>query len=67
MHLILPAANRRLFLRRSALGLGGVALSSLLARDARAGGGVLAAPHHPPKAKRIISLFMAGGPSHLET
>ena len=67
MHVILPAVNRRLFLGRSALGLGGIALSTLLEREAQAAGGVLAAPHHAPKAKRIISLFMAGGPSHLET
>jgi hypothetical protein len=70
-HLILPATNRRLFLRSSALGLGGVALASLLGRDAlahpeRKRAGVLAEPHHPPKAKRIIYLFMAGGPSQLD-
>jgi hypothetical protein len=29
--------------------------------------GVLGAPHFAPKAKRIIYLFMAGGPSQLET
>ncbi|MGC8640164.1 MAG: DUF1501 domain-containing protein [Isosphaeraceae bacterium] len=28
--------------------------------------GVLAAPHHPPKAKRVIYLFMSGGPSQLD-
>ncbi len=69
-HLILPAANRRLFLRSSALGLGGVALASLLGRDASAADrgslGILEKPHHPPKAKRIIYLFMAGGPSQLD-
>jgi hypothetical protein len=31
-----------------------------------ASGGVLAAPHYPPKAKRIIYLFMSGGPSQLD-
>ena len=73
MHTILPAANRRLFLQQSGLGLGGIALAGLLGRDAvaadtarRGTPGVLAHPHHAPKAKRIISLFMAGGPSHLE-
>ncbi len=68
-HLILPAANRRLFLRSSALGLGGVALASLLGQSAekpRGTPGVLDKPHHPPKAKRIIYLFMAGGPSQLD-
>ncbi|MEO2087883.1 MAG: DUF1501 domain-containing protein, partial [Gemmataceae bacterium] len=66
---ILPAANRRLFLRSSALGLGGVALASLLGPSAdkpRGSPGVLDKPHHPPKAKRIIYLFMAGGPSQLD-
>ena len=69
MHTLLPAANRRLFLQRSGLGLGGVALASLLGQAAespRGTPGVLAKPHHAPKAKRVISLFMAGGPSHLE-
>ena len=28
--------------------------------------GVLAAPHHPPRAKRVIYLFMSGGPSQLD-
>ncbi|HUR54119.1 MAG TPA: DUF1501 domain-containing protein [Gemmataceae bacterium] len=51
---------RRHFFSRSALGLGAFALSDLLARaDAPK-------PHHAPKAKRIISLFMAGGPSQLD-
>ena len=40
-------------------GLGGVALASLLGRD-----GLLAAPHHLAKAKRVVQLFMAGGASH---
>jgi hypothetical protein len=64
--------NRRLFLRSSGLGLGGLALSALLGRDtARAAEkdrlkGVLERPHHPPRAKRVIYLFMAGGPSQLD-
>ncbi len=70
-----PAASgsRRDFLARFGLGVGGLALADLLnPRAATAEGpptepGVLAAPHHPPKAKRVISLFMAGGPSQLET
>jgi hypothetical protein len=69
--------NRRDFLGRFGLGLGGVALMGLLNRDVNAAstkvpttepsprslGGILAAPHFAPKAKRIIYLFMAGGPS----
>ncbi len=59
-HTILPPANRRVFLKRSALGLGGAALASLLGETASAG------THFPAKAKRIIYLFMAGGPSQLD-
>lgn len=71
-HDTLPPSNRRLFLRRSALGLGGFALSSLFAREAASGApvnpfqGILDKPHFPAKAKRIIYLFMAGGPSQLD-
>jgi hypothetical protein len=65
--------NRRHFLQRFGMGLGGVALAYLLgpsnavAAAARSHPGILPAPHFPPKAKRIIYLFMAGGPSQLET
>jgi len=65
--------TRRSFLRRSALGIGPVALMSLLARQGTSApskdpfAGVLPAPHHPPRVKRIVHLCMAGGPSHLET
>ena len=63
--------NRREFFGRFGLGLGGAALFGLFDRDLAAapGGaanlfkGILAAPHFPPKAKRIIYLFMSGGPS----
>ena len=65
-HDILPISNRRLFLRQSGLGLGGIALGSLLSQNATAAPGVLGKPHHEPKAKRIIYLFMAGGPSQLD-
>jgi hypothetical protein len=72
-HDILPPCNRRLFLRRCGLGLGGLALAGLLPERAAAGEkgvnpfkGILDKPHHEPKAKRIIYLFMAGGPSQLD-
>ncbi|HEX3870354.1 MAG TPA: DUF1501 domain-containing protein, partial [Pirellulales bacterium] len=66
---------RRSFLKQSAYGLGGVALASLLepgliahaARSESATDGVITKPHFPVRAKRIIHLCMAGGPSHLET
>jgi uncharacterized protein DUF1501 len=67
--------NRRAFLTRSAGGLGLVALGSLLnqpsllAADPRADRrhGVIRPLHHAARAKRVIWLTMAGGPSHLET
>jgi Protein of unknown function (DUF1501) len=62
--------QRRSFLARSVMGLGGIALSGLCATSARAGEGwpgVITKPQLPVKAKRIIHLCMAGGPSHLET
>lgn len=55
---------RREFLHRSGLSLGGLALSQLLARD---GYGVAPRqPHFAPRAKSVIFLFMAGGPSQLD-
>lgn len=71
-----PTLARRTFLQRSGVGLGSIALGSLLAGDARGNHqpdlqvarwpGVLK-PHHLPKAKRVIWLYMAGGMTHLET
>lgn len=66
-----PNESRRSFLNRFGMGLGGLALADLLASDqaradASADRGVLGAPHFPPKARRIIYLFMSGGPSHLD-
>ncbi|MBL9202985.1 MAG: DUF1501 domain-containing protein [Opitutaceae bacterium] len=63
--------SRRWFLRDCGVGLAGAALTQLLARDASAAASAknpLAprAPHFTPKAKRIIYLFQAGAPSHLE-
>ena len=64
--------TRRQFFGRTASGIGIAALASLLDRDGgRAGeltprGGLLRALHHAPKAKRVIYLFMSGGPSHID-
>ncbi len=73
----LPAADlsRRAFLNRFGMGLGGLALAGLISPPSASGGqarredqgllgGVL---HFPATAKRVIYLFMAGGPSQLET
>jgi hypothetical protein len=56
---------------RAGAGIGSMALANLLMRngvaeEAAAPRGVLAAFHHPPKAKRVISLFMSGGPSQMD-
>jgi len=64
----LTRLSRRAFLGQSSQGLGAVALASLLQRGAASPGrGVLGPPPLPPKARRVIWLTMAGGPSHLET
>ena len=65
--------DRRQFLRTAGCGFGAIALSALLADD-----GLLAEepaadplapkkPHFEPTAKRVIFLFMSGGPSHVDT
>src|ERR1700749_724502 len=62
--------HRRQFLNRFATGMGGIALADLLKGSAGAATatdhGVLGQPHFPAKAKRIIYLFMSGGPSQLD-
>ncbi|HEX3726060.1 MAG TPA: DUF1501 domain-containing protein [Pirellulales bacterium] len=76
-----PSASRRAFLGRASTGLGSLALGSLLgstARPLRAATssapnetdkwpGVVRPLHLAARAKRVIYLYMAGGPSHLET
>src|SRR5215510_3099797 len=60
---------RRWFLRDCGVGLGGMALASLLSRESKADVGNSLAPrvaHYTSKAKRVIYLFMAGAPSHLD-
>ncbi len=57
--------SRRTFVRNNALSLGGLALGSLLRAEGTSGG--VQPLHFPAKAKRVIYLYMAGGPSHLET
>lgn len=71
--------DRRHFLKKTSLGIGAMALGSLLSAD-KAWGAIgnqgealnnftqnkLGLPHHLPKAKRIIYLFQSGGPSQLD-
>ena len=67
--------NRRAFLCRAGASVGTAALANLLHPQwSRAAApatdkwpGVITQPHHAPKVKRVIQLYMAGGPSHLET
>jgi hypothetical protein len=70
-HVVLP--NRRRFLRQAGGGFGTIALAALLARD----GSLRAADttsrplaprpaHLVPRARRVIYLFMHGGPSHVD-
>ena len=56
--------SRRAFLGKTAGGLGGVALSCLLRQDALTKPSL---PHFAPKAKRVIYMFMSGGPSQVDT
>jgi hypothetical protein len=73
-HLV-SESNRRTFLGRGAAGLGLVALNSLLSprlfgapqADNRRSKGAVNPLDFVPKAKRVIYLYQAGGPSHLET
>jgi len=66
-------SSRRDFLRASATGFGTLALADLLAQTAQAAPlgdeNQLAprAPHFHPRAKRVIFLFMHGGPSQVDT
>src|SRR5918998_1641616 len=66
-----PTRTRREFVRDAFGGIGGLALASILHRERlRAGVDDPLAPrpaHIPAKATSVIFLFMAGGPSHLET
>jgi hypothetical protein len=67
-HLGCCGASRRALLGQGAGGLGSIALASLLPRWAAAAEPAAArASHVRPRAKRVIWLYQAGGPSHLET
>ncbi len=68
----LRQATRRQFFERCGVGVGSLALTSLLAaeqasaRTATANPMAPRSPHHTPRAKSVIFLFMAGGPSQLD-
>jgi len=67
-HSNISPIHRRSFLQTSGLGIGAAALQSMLLKDSLGSRpGVSGLPDLPFKAKRVIFLCMAGGPSHLET
>ena len=57
--------NRRQAMTTTGSGFGSLALAMMLQEDSKADG-VLKILHHPPKAKRVVQLFMAGAASHLD-
>ena len=68
---VMPIASplsRRALLGQAGCGFGGLALADLLSREEARGATPLAprGPHFPPKAKRVIFLYMPGGPSHVD-
>ncbi len=72
---LLQQQTRRVFLGRTSQGVGALALAAMFSPDKlRAAAtqsdkwqGIVKPFHFPPRAKRVIWLTMAGGPSHLET
>jgi hypothetical protein len=67
------AISRRALLRNTACGFGAVGLSALLAEESRAAEASVPEnplrvkePHFPARAKRVIFLYMSGGPSHID-
>jgi hypothetical protein len=77
---LFPGLTRRQMLQRFASSFGMLGLAGLLAEEARAAGGnatsaasaplnplAVKAPPYPARARRVIFLFMSGGPSHVDT
>lgn len=70
---ILPQSlfSRRELLKKSAIGFGNLALLSMLNEESKAASSkdplAPKQPHFTPRAKRVIFLFMKGGPSHMDT
>src|SRR6476620_8798505 len=61
------ARTRREFIRDSFCGFGGLAFASLLQQQAATNPLAARIAHRAAKARAVIFLFMAGGPSHIET
>ena len=65
-----PFSTRRELLRTTALGFGGLAFQALLAGSSVADesrSGEVSQPHFPARAKRVVFMFMKGGPSQVDT
>ncbi|MCA9116993.1 MAG: DUF1501 domain-containing protein [Planctomycetaceae bacterium] len=59
--------SRRMFLQQSGSSFGALALAMMLQEEARAStAGAVQVLHHPPKAKRVVQLFMGGAASHVD-
>jgi Protein of unknown function (DUF1501) len=69
MHDMIPfATSRRRMLQSAGAGFGWLAAQGLMANQpARPQAPVVGLPHFPPRAKRVIFLFMNGAPSHVDT
>src|SRR5215210_9593302 len=61
--------TRRDLLKRCGMGMGALGLAALVGETAEAAGNPLTPKqsHFPGRAKRVIHLFMNGGPSHVDT
>ncbi len=59
---LMLAVSRREWLRRSAQGIGALALTTMLSDEATGG-----QRHHRPRARQVIFLYMDGGPSQVDT
>ncbi len=72
MNQLFTGIHRRTMLKGAALGFGHLAMSAMMAEETAAADRKLdplapQAPHFVPRAKRVIFLFMKGGPSHVDT
>lgn len=70
VHLSPYSSSRRQFLQRFGMGLGSLGLAAICGGNESQGGEsplVPQATHFPAKAKHVIHIFCAGGPSHVDT
>lgn len=58
--------HRRQFLTQAGAGFGAMALCAMLHEPSHGSDGAISELHHPPKAKRVVQLFMSGAASHID-